>query len=94
MNQLTPRTERALRATQGMFRAASATNGFSQFTRTLELELNAANERVKELEKQAARYEYVRKLSADGFKSLLLKNITTGVHFDTLVDIAIEKGIE
>lgn len=44
----TPRTDKALRATQGLFRAASATNGFTGFARTLERELAEAQRQLAE----------------------------------------------
>jgi hypothetical protein len=49
--------------------------------------------RIAALEKDAARYETVRKLNAEQFAQLFRKNIETGVHFDVLVDeIAAMKG--
>lgn len=52
-----------------------------------------AADKIAALEKDAARYETVRKLNAEQFAQLFRKNIETGVHFDVLVDeIAAMKG--
>ncbi len=37
----TPRTTKALKATQGLFRASAETNGFADFARTLEQEADS-----------------------------------------------------
>lgn len=43
-------------------------------------------ERVKEAQKGATRYEYIRKLDPREFAALSLFCITSGIHFDTAVD--------
>ena len=55
--------------------------------------LREVQAKIAALEKDAARYETVRKLNAEQFAQLFRKNIETGVHFDVLVDeLAAMKG--
>lgn len=43
-------------------------------------------ENLSKIQKQASRYEVVRKLSPRQFSKLYKRNIETGTHFDELVD--------
>lgn len=46
------------------------------------------------LEKNAARYEFVRRMTPQQFQSLWQENIKTGRHFDDLVDEAMTQSAD
>lgn len=62
--------------------------------------MSALNELVQEIAKECTmqalaigwlRYEHVRTLSPSAFAKIVAENLSTGVHFDVLVDAEIER---
>jgi hypothetical protein len=54
-------------------------------------EIERLQAKVSELEKQSARYEYMRRLNVPEFTALYKRNIRGEGRFDDLVDIAIKE---